>query len=103
MTIKIQQLDEIKTSEQMEEGRINGDLFMAYINAKRANAENLNFDVIYDYKNLSENLERFEIKEITITDQSTRLMRSLQKFTEAGFKMNGMTEINGKPAILLTK
>lgn len=103
MTIKIQQLDEIKTIEQMEEEKINYDFFKAYADAKRAEAKILNFEKITEFENLSENLERFEIKEITITDQSTRLMESLQRLTEAGFKMDGMTEINGKPAILLTK
>lgn len=45
-----------------------------------------------DYKEIIENLERFEIKEFTISDQSTALMNELQAFKNNGYSIVDLIE-----------
>lgn len=119
---KIEVLENLKTNEDFKEKTINRHFYWAYEKAKDANLQRLDFEETgfhKDHLEIIENLERFNIEEFTISDQSTGLMESLLAFKQAGYlptdlieQKTGRTNWNSKirkeeketkPAILLRK
>lgn len=119
---KIDILENLETNEDFQENKINYSFYWAYEKAKRAGLERLDFEELgfeKDYLEIIENLERFEIKEFTISDQSTALMNELQALKNKGYfivdlieQETGRTNCNFetkedekeiKPALLLRK
>lgn len=93
---KIDILENLKTNEDFEESKINYKFYWAYKNAKRAGLERLDFEELgfeKDYPEIIENLERFEIEEFTISDQSTALMSELQAFKNKGYSIVDLIEL----------
>lgn len=87
---KIDILENLKTNEDFEESKINYRFYWAYKNAKSARLERLDFEELgfeKDYPEIIENLDRFEIEEFTISDQSTALMSELQAFKNKGYSI----------------
>lgn len=85
---KIDILEKLKTQEDFEENRINHKFYWAYEKAKRAGLERLDFEDTgfeKDYSEIGENLERFNIDEFTVSEQSTGLMNALQAFRKIGY------------------
>ncbi len=80
-----------------EEEDINATFGQAYFSAKRDGNETINFpEVIWtnDIPNITENLERFGIKEFTISSNFSGLIETLAEFEKHGFKMDGLTTVN---------
>lgn len=119
---RIDILEKIKPDKELKENKINYRFYWAYKKSKSVNLERLDFEETgfkKDYQEIIENLERFEIEEFTISDQSTGLMESLVAFKKAGYtpidlieqetgRINWNFETNQnekefKPAILLKK
>ena len=92
---KIDILENLETNEEFKENKINHRFYWAYEKAKRVGLERLDFEELgfeKDYKEIIENLERFEIKEFTISDQSTALMDELQAFKNKGYSIVDLIE-----------
>lgn len=92
---KIDILENLETNEDFKENKINHRFYWAYEKAKRAGLERLDFEELgfeKDYKEIIENLERFGIKEFTISDQSTALMNELQAFKNKGYSIVDLIE-----------
>ena len=119
---KIDILENLETNEDFQENKINHSFYWAYEKAKRVGLARLDFEELgfeKDYPEIIENLERFEIEEFTISDQSTALMNELQAFKNKGYfivdlieQETGRTNWNFetkedekeiKPALLLRK
>ena len=101
---KIELLENIRTAEEFKANKINYYFFRAYERSKEANFEKINFEDTgfeRDIEEIVENLKRFEIKEITISDQSTALMKSLIGFNKMGLQITDLNE--EKQAIELTR
>lgn len=84
-----------KILDEQIEGILNHRFIMAYLTAIRYGSDELIFDDCgfeYDVEQTIENLERFGIKRIVITDSSSGLMNALKVFTDAGFHILGMKE-----------
>ena len=93
---KIDILENLKTNEDFEESKINYRFYWAYKNAKRAGHERLDLEELgfeKDYPEIIENLERFDIEEFTISDQSTALMSELQAFKNKGYSIVDLIEL----------
>lgn len=81
-------------NEQREEN-LNRYFIIAYLTNKKFDFDEFVIDDCgfeYDVKEIIENLERFNINKIVVTDNSTGLMNALKVFTEAGFEILGMKE-----------
>lgn len=81
-------------NEQREEN-LNRYFIIAYLTNKKFDFDEFVIDDCgfeYDVKEIIENLERFNINKIVVTDNSTGLMNALKVFTEAGFQILGMKE-----------
>lgn len=81
-------------NEQIE-GNLNRYFIIAYLTNKRFDFDEFVIDECgfeYDVKEIIENLERYNINKIIVTDNSTGLMNALKVFTDAGFQILGMKE-----------
>lgn len=82
-----------KILEEQSEEYLNDYFMVAYLTSKKFDLEGFVFDDCgfdYDVVEIVENLERFGINKIVVTDSSTGLMKALKVFTEAGFQILGM-------------
>ena len=82
-----------KILEEQREENLNHYFLVSYLTAKRFDLVGLVFDDCgfdYDVEEIVENLERFNINKIVVTDSSTGLMNALKVFTDAGFQILGM-------------
>ncbi len=82
-----------KILEEQKEENLNHYFLVSYLTARRFDLECFVFDDCgfdYDVKEIVENLERFGINKIVVTDSSTGLMNALKVFTDAGFQILGM-------------
>lgn len=94
---KIIELDKILEEQKAE--NLNHHFIMAYMASIECDSDELILDNCgfeYDVEQTIENLERFNINKIVITDSSTGLMNALKVFTDAGFQIFGMKEQNVK-------
>ena len=79
-----------------EEG-INQTFGRAYFSTKKAENETIDFsDVIWENEipEIVKNLERFEIREFTISSTYSSLIETLLEFEHHGFRMDGLTTVN---------
>lgn len=87
-----------KSIEEKENIANVGNTFMyAYIKAIKTKNEFLDLgDFLWDgdVEEFLKNLDQFEITDITISDQSTALMRILKDFCDSGWSITGMVEVN---------
>lgn len=82
-----------KILEEQSEEYLNDYFMVAYLTSKKFDLEGFVFDDCgfdYDVVEIVENLERFGINKIVVTDSSTGLMKALKVFTDAGFQILGM-------------
>ena len=95
---KIELLEEMAARKaRYEEENINPTFGQAYFTAKKSGNETIDFpEVIWenDIKKITENLERFGIKEFTISSNFSGLIETLAEFEKHGFKMNGLTTVS---------
>lgn len=83
------------TRDFVENG-ISYNFYWAYKNARKIGLEILNIEhacFTTDHKEFFENLERFEIKEFTVSDQSTGLMKGLESFKAEGYFPSDLIKI----------
>lgn len=93
---RIELLENLKEREDFIENNISYDFYWAYKDARKIGLDTLNFDSVgfaTDHEELFENLERFDIKEFTVSDQSTGLMRGLVRFKKRGYFPSDLIEI----------
>ena len=82
-----------KILEEQRDENLNHYFLVSYLTAIRFDLEGFVFDNCgfdYDVEQIVENLERFNISKIVVTDNSTGLMKALKVFTDAGFQILGM-------------
>lgn len=82
-----------KILEEQRDENLNHYFLVSYLTAIRFDLEGFVFDNCgfdYDVEEIVENLERFNINKIVVTDNSTGLMKALKVFTDAGFQILGM-------------
>lgn len=93
---KIELLEGLKEREEFIENKISHRFYWAYKKSQKIGLDVMNFDDIGfedDHAEIIENLERFEIKVFTISDQSTGLMKGLKSFKEKGYFPIDLIEI----------
>ena len=94
---KIELLENIKEKEEFEENKISYRFYWAYRESQRIGRDILNFDDVGfedNHEDMIENLERFGVKEFTISDQSTGLMKGLKSFKRKGYFPIDLIEID---------
>lgn len=94
---KIELLENIKEKEEFEENKISYRFYWAYRESQRIGRDIINFDDIGfedNHEDMIENLERFGVKEFTISDQSTGLMKGLKSFKRRGYFPIDLIEID---------
>ena len=85
---RIELLENLKEVEDFIENEISYKFYWAYKNTQKIGLDILNFDDIgfeSNHEEMIENLERFDIKEFTVSDQSTGLMKGLESFKKRGY------------------
>lgn len=97
MTMKrIELLENMKDTKDFIENKISYKFYWAYKESQKIGLDILNFDDIgfaTDHAEMIENLERFDIKEFTISDQSSGLMKGLESFKKRGYFPINLIEI----------
>lgn len=94
-----------ESGKNFKELGINRTLYWAYINSKEAGNESIDFaDVIWDYEieEIVEGLKEVGEKEFTISSTFSSLVETLEKFTELGCKMEGLTKVKARYKDFLT-
>lgn len=93
---RIELLENLKEVEDFIENKISYNFYWAYKHTKKIGLDILNFDSIgfvTDHEEMIENLERFDIKEFTVSDQSTGLMKGLLSFKLRGYFPSDLIKI----------
>ena len=93
----MQQINEVETAiAKNETPDDRGYTFlMAYIHTQTLQNELLNIEKFYDenHSKLIASLNRYAIKEFTVSDHSTELLHALDVFTRCGWHIKGMTQV----------
>ena len=93
---KIELLENLEETRKLEEIGISYNFYWAYRNTQEIGLDLLNFDNVgfkRDHEEMIENLERFGIKEFTVSDQSSGLMEALESFKENGYIPSDVIQI----------
>ena len=93
---RIELLENLKEKDYFEKNKISFRFYWAYKDSQKTGLDILNFDDIgfeSNHEEIIENLERFDIKEFTISDQSTGLMKGLESFKKKGYFPSDLIQI----------
>lgn len=85
---------------------INGTLYRAYMDSKKSENENIDFsDAIWDHdiEEIVKGLKENDIKKFTISSEFSNLLKTIERFTELGCTMEGLTKINAKYKNIFTE
>lgn len=93
---RIELLENLKEKEDFEKNKIDYNFYRAYKKTRELDLAFINFDNIGFIGNLEEtmdNLERFDIKEFTISDQTIGLIQAVEGFQKKGYFPTGLMQI----------
>ena len=92
---RIELFEQVVTIEEIAEQGLNRNVVFAYQDSFRLKRDKMDFDDIFSpIDEIVDELEKFDVNEITISYSGTALLNYLKQFDDRGFKVCGMEQID---------